>query len=73
MTRISSIYNHGNADPPTGEEAQRRNREAFAQAWQSMGLIVIYPEQVLDDWIRQAFVNEATKQYGKQYGKRAGE
>jgi hypothetical protein len=68
MTRfpISSIYSQANGPAPVGEEAQRRNHEAFSNAWQRMGLIVIYPDQILDDWIRQAFINEATKQYGQR-------
>lgn len=62
---ISSIYSQANCPAPVGEEAQSRNHAVFSKAWRTMGLIVIYPDQILDDWIRQAFINEATKQYGQ--------
>lgn len=55
-------------DPPKGAEAKRRNHEAFKGAWQDKGLIVIYPDDILDDWTRQAFINEAVKQYGERKG-----
>lgn len=66
MTRISSIYHHANADPPTGEEARRRNREMFAKAWHQRGLVVLDLDEVLEDWTRQAIENEANRQYGKR-------
>lgn len=65
---ISGIYHMANGEPPTGEEADRRNQEAFKRAWQMMGLIVIYPDSVTDDWTRQAFINEAEARYGKRRG-----
>ncbi len=64
--RISGVYGMANAEPPTGAEADRRNHEAYRQAWQRLGLIVIDPDTVLDDWTRQALVNEAKKQYGER-------
>ena len=66
MSLVSSIYHRANADPPNEIEARRRNATAFKEAWLKHGLIVIYPEDILDDWIRQAFINEAEKQYGKR-------
>lgn len=66
MTGVSRIYGMANAEPPTGSEAERRNREVFAKAWQSMGLIIVRPEDITDDWTRQAFINEAEKQHGKR-------
>jgi hypothetical protein len=69
MTRLtSSIYHRANADPPQGEEARRRNREAYAKAWHQRGLVVIDPADVLDDWTRQAIENEANRQYGQRKG-----
>lgn len=35
-------------------------------AWRKQGIIVIRPNDVSDDWIRQAMINEAKKQYGPQ-------
>lgn len=64
--RISSIYSKANAEPPKGAEADRRNHEAYRDAWQRHGLIVIDPDTVLDDWTRQALINEAKKQYGER-------
>lgn len=69
MTRISSIYHQAHGDPPKGEEARSRNRNACAEAWHSHGLIVIDPDEITDDWTRQAFINEAEKQYGRKGSK----
>ncbi|MFE0754144.1 hypothetical protein ACFW16_09335 [Inquilinus sp. NPDC058860] len=49
--------------PPLEAERLHRMREA---AWQSQGVVVIRPEDVEDDWIRQAIVNEADRLYGKR-------
>ena len=35
-------------------------------AWHSQGVVVIRPEEVEDDRIRQAIVNEADRLYGKR-------
>ena len=67
MTRlVSSIYSQAHGDLPTPSEAETRNREAYKRAWHSLGLIILKPDSVLDDWTRQAFVNEANKQYGER-------
>jgi hypothetical protein len=34
-------------------------------AWRKQRIIVIRPEDVPDEWVRQAMINEATRQYGK--------
>lgn len=65
---ISGIYKRGNSPPPTGSEAERRNREAFAQAWQKMGLVVLYPEWIFNDFDRQHVINQAVKLYGERDG-----
>jgi poly(3-hydroxybutyrate) depolymerase len=66
MARISSIDHRANAEPPTGTEAERRNLEAFTEAWQRRGLVVIYPDQITDDWERQTVINVANAKYGKR-------
>ncbi|WP_375553381.1 hypothetical protein [Roseovarius mucosus] len=66
MTRISSIYHRAHGPAPTGAEAKQRNHDACAEAWHKHGLAVIDPEQVRDDWTRQAIINEANRQYGKR-------
>ena len=45
------------------------NDDLFAMrraAWRKQGIIVIRPDDISDDWIRQAMINEAKKQYGPQ-------
>jgi hypothetical protein len=37
-------------------------------AWRSQGVVVLRPEDVADDWIRQALINEATRLYGRRSG-----
>ena len=37
-------------------------------AWRSQGVIVLRPEDVRDDWTRQALVNEAERLYGRRPG-----
>jgi hypothetical protein len=35
-------------------------------AWRSQGVIMLRPEDVRDDWIRQALINEANRLYGRR-------
>jgi len=35
-------------------------------AWRKQGVAVLRPEDIGDDWTRQAVVNEATRQYGRR-------
>lgn len=65
---ISSVYSHGNADPPEGKEADRRNWAARAKAWHDHGIAVIHPRDVLDEWTRKAIENEADRLYGQRKG-----
>jgi hypothetical protein len=37
-------------------------------AWRSQGVVVLRPENVRDDWTRQALVNEANRPYGRRSG-----
>jgi hypothetical protein len=37
-------------------------------AWRQQGLVVLRPEDVRDDWIRQALVDEANRLYGRRPG-----
>lgn len=67
VTRLTSnIYHMANGDAPKGQEARQRNRNACAEAWHRHGLAVLDPDTVLDDWIRQVIINEATRQYGER-------
>ena len=37
-------------------------------AWRSQGVVVLRPEDVRDDWTRQALINEANRLYGRRSG-----
>jgi hypothetical protein len=37
-------------------------------AWRTQGLVVLRPEDVRDDWVRQALINEANRLYGRRAG-----
>lgn len=63
---ISRIYHMKNDDPPQGAEADRRNREARSEAWHKLGVAVIDPEDINDDWERQLVINIADKQFGRR-------
>ena len=34
-------------------------------AWRKQKIVVLRPEDISDDWVRQAVINEAIKQYGR--------
>ncbi len=37
-------------------------------AWRAQGVVVLRPEDVRDDWTRQALINEANRLYGRRPG-----
>ena len=37
-------------------------------AWRSQGVAVLRPEDIRDDWTRQALINEANRLYGRRPG-----
>jgi hypothetical protein len=37
-------------------------------AWRQQGVVVLRPEDVRDDWTRQALMNEANRLYGRRPG-----
>jgi hypothetical protein len=37
-------------------------------AWRTQGVVVLRPEDVRDDWTRQALINEANRLYGHRPG-----
>jgi hypothetical protein len=40
--------------------------EAMAKrAWIDRGVVILWPEKILDVWTRQAVINECVKLYGK--------
>jgi hypothetical protein len=49
---------------PTGEDLLAMRRAA----WRTQGVAVLRPEDVRDDWTRQALINEANRLYGRRPG-----
>jgi hypothetical protein len=47
------------------DEDLRAMRQA---AWRQQGVVVLRPEDVRDDWTRQALINEANRLYGRRPG-----
>jgi hypothetical protein len=37
-------------------------------AWRTQGMVVLRPEDIRDDWARQALINEANRLYGRRPG-----
>ena len=37
-------------------------------AWRQQGVAVLRPDDVEDDWVRQALINEAERLYGRRRG-----
>jgi hypothetical protein len=37
-------------------------------AWRTQGVIMLRPEDVRDEWTRQALINEAERLYGRRLG-----
>ena len=37
-------------------------------AWHHQGVVVLRPEDIHDDWTRQALINEANRLYGGRSG-----
>jgi hypothetical protein len=49
---------------PSDEDLQAMRRAA----WRQQGVIMLRPEEVRDDWTRQALINEANRLYGRRAG-----
>ena len=63
MAEVKSyLGRHQPRTATTGEELLAMRRAA----WHRQGVVVLRPEDVRDDWIRQALVNEATRLYGRR-------
>ena len=48
------------------EASPRDLQEMRRRAWQQQGVIVLQPEEVGDDWLRQSLINEAERRYGRR-------
>lgn len=64
--RISSIYSHGQPDPPPPSEQRAMLDRYLARLWHELGIPAIRLDDVRDDWTRQAITNEADRQHGKR-------
>jgi hypothetical protein len=63
MAEVKSYLGRYQPRPATtGEELLAMRRAA----WHRQGVVVLRPEDIADDWIRQAVVNEATRLYGRR-------
>jgi hypothetical protein len=49
---------------PSDEDLRAMRRAA----WRTQGVVVLWPEDVRDDWTRQALINEANRLYGCRPG-----
>jgi hypothetical protein len=49
---------------PTDEDLFAMRRAA----WRQQGVIMLRPEDIRDDWTRQALINEANRLYGRRAG-----
>ena len=49
---------------PSDEDMQAMRRAA----WRQQGVIMLRPDDVRDDWTRQALINEANRLYGCRAG-----
>ena len=66
---ISGIYHRANGDAPQGAEAVRRNQEARSALWHRLGVLVVDPEDMPNDWDRQQLINTGNKLYGHRRNK----
>jgi hypothetical protein len=60
----SSLARTAARSPSTADEVLALRRAA----WRQQGVVVLRPEEIRDDWIRQALVNEANRLYGRRPG-----
>jgi hypothetical protein len=53
-------------EPPRQTPTQRESvlAELRRRAWRELGLAILDPADIPDDWLRQAIRNEANRQYG---------
>jgi hypothetical protein len=64
-------YDRGHASPGWGLAAVLHLHLTPAvgdQPWRTQGVVVLRPEDVRDDWTRQALINEANRLYGCRPG-----
>ena len=57
-----SLERHLSRTAPTEDELFAMRRAA----WRKQGIVVIVPDDIRNEWTRQAVVNEATRLYGRR-------
>ena len=63
MAEVKSyLGRHQPQQATTGDELLAMRRAA----WHRQGVVVLHPEDIADDWVRQALLNEATRLYGRR-------
>jgi hypothetical protein len=60
----SCLARHQPRTAPSDEDLLAMRRAA----WRTQGVAVLRPEDVRDDWTRQALINEANRLYGRRLG-----
>lgn len=60
--RVHTSLRHAAASPRTAAEIEALRR----RAWIEMGVVVLVPAELADDWLRQGLINEATRRYGRR-------
>lgn len=50
-------------ETPAGEDHLRAMRAA---AWHRQGIVTLRPDEITDEWLRQALVNEAERRFGRR-------
>lgn len=62
---ISPIYSRGPDERSPAQRAENQ-RKAMSALWHKLGMVALNPKDITDEWIRQAVINEAIKQYGER-------
>ena len=60
----SCLARHQPRTAPSADDLLAMRRAA----WRHQGVVVLRPEDVRDDWARQALINEANRLYGRRPG-----
>jgi hypothetical protein len=60
----SRIYALGEPPRPTPAQRAAVMAELRRRAWRELGLAILDPAEIADDWLRQAVRNEAQRQFG---------
>ncbi len=51
---------------PSGQTSRAEIEALRRRAWIEKGIVVLHPDEISDEWLRQALRNEATKRFGRR-------